>query len=204
MNGMKVLRYVLWGLCGAVGIGLGVLAFRAFEQGTAPGQQISQAGKFGVPFSLVRHNGEPVDETLFEGKPSLVYFGFTFCPDVCPTTLTDMTVWADALGDDADRVNLVFVTVDPERDTAGVMSNYITSFSDRIIGVTGEPEAVKDMLRGYKVYFSKVPLEGGDYTMDHTAGVYILDRQGDFAGTIAYGASEADALAKIRKTLDRS
>ena len=203
MNVLKLVRYIAWGVCGAVGIGIGVVTFQAIEQGTDVGQKLSEGGRFGVPFQLVRHDGQPVDQSLFSGKPSLVYFGFTFCPDVCPTTMNDMTGWAEALGPEADELNFVFVTVDPERDTPEAMENYITSFSDRIIGISGEPDDVRKMLKGYKVYFSRVPLDDGDYTMDHSAAVYILDSQGDFAGSIPYGATQEDALVKIRKALGK-
>lgn len=204
MNAMKIIRYVAWALCGAAGILLGVVAFQAIEQSTDTGRKIGEAGRFGAPFTLVRQDGAAVTDALFRERPSLVYFGFTFCPDVCPTTLNDMVVWADELGPDADRVNFVFVTVDPERDTPDAMKNYIDAFSNRIVGITGEAEAVRAMVRSYKVYFSRVPLDGGGYTMDHTAAVYMLDSGGDFAGTIAYGAAPEEALEKIRKLLGKS
>ena len=124
-------------------------------------------------------------EALFRDKPSAMFFGFTHCPDVCPTTLMEMGGWIEALGADADKLRFVFVTVDPERDTPEVMNDYVTAFSDRIVGVTGEPEEVHAMVKDYKIFSRKVPLEGGDYTMDHTASMILLDANGSFVGTIA-------------------
>jgi protein SCO1/2 len=201
MNAMKIVRYTAWALCGAVGILLGVIAFQAIEQNTEAGRKIGEAGRFGAPFTLTDHNGNTVTDALFRERPTLVFFGFTFCPDVCPTTLNEIAIWTDELGDDADKANYVFVTIDPERDTPDVLKNYVTAFTDRVIGITGEPDAVRAMARSYKVYFSKVPLDGGGYTMDHTAAIYMLDGSGDFAGTIAYGIEPDEALEKIRKLI---
>ena len=131
--------------------------------------------------------------------PSAVFFGFTHCPDVCPTTLMETAGWIEALGADAAKMRFVFVTVDPERDTPEVMNDYIAAFSDKIIGVTGDPEKVHAMVKDYKIVSRKVPLEGGDYTMDHTASVLLLDANGSFVGTIARDEAPDAAIGKLRR-----
>src|SRR5690606_7695814 len=127
------------------------------------------------------------------GAPSAVFFGFTHCPEVCPTTLYELSVWLEELGDEAAAVQAYFVTVDPERDTPEVMKDYVSSFSDRITGITGEPEAVAQMLKDFGIYSRRIETSDGDYTMDHTASVILLDRHGAFFGTIAYGEAAENA-----------
>jgi protein SCO1/2 len=126
-------------------------------------------------------------------------FGFTHCPDVCPTGLMEMSRWAEELGDKADELRFIFVTVDPERDTQQVMNDYVTAFSERIIGVTGDAEDVHAMVKDYKIYSRKVAIEGGDYTMDHTASMILQDAQGNFAGTIDRSEAPEAALAKLNR-----
>ena len=146
--------------------------------GRAPvGQAIAAVGG---PFRLEDQNGKAVTEADMKGKPFLVFFGFTHCPDVCPTTLFDMSQMLHALGPDAGRVGVLFVTVDPERDTPAVLKDYLSSFDPHLRGLTGDPAAVDAALKAYRVYAKKVPLKDGDYTMDHTAVVYLMDKNGRF------------------------
>lgn len=194
---MKTLRFALWGLVILAGFGLGTLSLDLFgTQKTVTGQ-----AAIGGEFTLVNHKGERVDQTIFEGKPSVVYFGFTQCPDICPTTLLDMAGWSDALGADGDKFNYIFFTVDPERDTPEVVADYMSAFHPSFVGLTGTPEEVKTALKAYRVYARKVPLEDDDYTMDHTAAVYLLDDEGKFFGTVAYGERQENALAKLKRLL---
>jgi protein SCO1/2 len=199
---MRAFRLTLWILVAVALFGLGALAVLTLRQpasveagngGMAPGAPL------GGPFALVDQNGEPVTEALFRDKPSAVFFGFTHCPDVCPTTLMEAAGWIDALGAGADEMRFVFVTVDPARDTPQVMKDYISAFSDKIVGVTGEPQKVEAMVADYKIYSRKVPLEGGEYTMDHTASVLLLDEDGAFVGTIAPDESSETAVAKLQR-----
>lgn len=158
------------------------------------------AGKpFGVPFELVATDGQPITEKAFQGHPSAVFFGFTHCPEVCPTTLFELDGWLKQLGPEGDKIRAFLVTVDPERDTVDVMRSYVTNVSQRITGITGTPEQMNAMLKGYSVFHRKVPLEGADYTMDHTASIYLLDSTGDFFGTIAYGENPETAVAKLKR-----
>jgi len=154
---------------------------------------------FGAPFALVDDTGKPITEAAFRGQPSAVFFGFTHCPEVCPTTLVEMDSWLTQLGDEGKDIRAYFVTIDPERDTVETMHNYVTNVSTRITGITGESAKVEQMARDFKIYFKKVPTEAGDYTMDHTASVLLLDRTGDFFGTIAYGEVSNTAIAKLKR-----
>lgn len=142
-----------------------------------------------------------VTEKDLLGKPSVIFFGFTYCPDVCPTTLFELTALAEQLGPDADRINLVFISVDAERDGPTEMKQYLEAFDDRIIGLTGTDEQIDAAAKAYKIYYSKVPLERGDYTMDHTASVILMDADGRFFGTIDYEEDSAMQLAKLKRLI---
>lgn len=132
-------------------------------------------------------------------QPTALFFGFTHCPEVCPTTLFELAGWLNALGDEGKDIRAYFVSVDPERDTPQILNTYISNFSDRIIGITGEPAKVFDMAKSFGIYWKKVPTEDGDYTLDHTASILLLNSQGDFFGTIAYGESPDTAKAKLKR-----
>jgi len=162
-------------------------------------QTATQASSVGGPFSLVDQDGRAVTEADMKGKPHLVFFGFTHCPDVCPTSLYEMTQALDALGADAEKTEAFFVTVDPARDTPEAMKAYLKSFSPRIRGLTGTQEQVDGMVKAYKVYARKQPLEGGDYTMDHTAVVYLMDRNGNFVAPLNLKRSPEEVAAEIRR-----
>jgi len=159
--------------------------------------------EIGGPFQLIDSQQRPVTERSLLGKPSLLFFGFTYCPEVCPTTLAHMTRWLKALGPDAARLNAVFVSVDPERDTPERLELYLSSFDPRIQGYTGSPEAVAGVLKAYHVYAAKAPLPDGGYTMDHSTAIYLLDARGRLAVPIPYGAQEDFALTEIRRVLKR-
>ena len=159
------------------------------------------AVELGAPFELTTHRGDAITEAAFEGRPSLLFFGFTHCPDVCPTTVYDIETWLEDLGVPEDGVGAYFVTVDPERDTAAFLADYLEPQSDRIVGITGEPQAVWDMARSWKVYWQKRPLGGGDYTLDHYASVFVLDETGAVVDLIAYGEDPETAKAKIARVL---
>lgn len=165
----------------------------------SPTSAAAPGAPLGGPFSLVDHNGAPVTEAIFRDKPSITLFGFTHCPDICPTGLMDMTRWAEELGDDADKLRFIFVTVDPERDTPEIMSDYVSVFSEHIIGITGDPEDVMAMTRDYKIFSRKVPLEDDDYTMDHTASKILHDAEGNFVGTIDAAEPHETGLGKLRR-----
>jgi cytochrome oxidase Cu insertion factor (SCO1/SenC/PrrC family) len=150
----------------------------------------------GGPFTLVDQNGRTVTNETLKGKPTLIYFGYTFCPDVCPTSLLLMETAVEKLGPDAaKKVNLVFITIDPERDTQKLIKDYVGNFSPTFIGLTGTPEQVTAAARAYRVYYQKVPgKDGAPYLMDHSSIVYLLDRNGRFVTHFTHEA-KAEAIA---------
>ena len=197
---MSKLRLFLWILVALALFGLGALAISGYSlrSGQVAGGP-SPGAPLGGSFQLIDQRGEPVTEAIFRGKPSVTLFGFTHCPDVCPTGLMRMASWAEELGPDADKLRFVFVTVDPERDTQQAIGDYVSAFSDRIVAITGDPAAVHAMTKDYKIYSRKVPLEGGNYTMDHTASMILQDADGNFAGTIDNQEAADVGLAKLRR-----
>ncbi|MEO8685728.1 MAG: SCO family protein [Devosia sp.] len=158
----------------------------------------------GGTYSLIDQNGKKVDQTMFLGHPSALFFGYTHCPDVCPTTMAEMATWFEQLGDEGKDLRAYFVTVDPQRDTPAIMGDYVAWVSDRITGVTGDPAEIDKIVRAWGIYVQKVPLGGDDYSMDHTASVFLLNAKGEFEGTIAYREDAATALGKLRNLLAKS
>ena len=155
----------------------------------------------GGPFHLEDQSGKPVSDADMKGRPFLVFFGFTHCPDVCPTTLFDISEVLKALGKDADRTGALFITVDPERDTPAVLKDYLANFDPHLRGLTGDPAAVEAATRAYRVYTKKVPLPGGDYTMDHTAVVYLMDKDGRFVAPFNLKRTPDAAAKELRRYL---
>jgi len=165
---------------------------------TPVAQQIAAVGG---PFKLIDQNGKAVSDQDLKGHPFLVFFGFTHCPDVCPTTLFDVSEMLRALGPDADRTRALFITVDPERDTPAVMKDYLSSFDPHLAGLTGDPAAIATVAKAYRVYYKKVPLDGGEYTMDHTAIVYLMDKEGRFVSPFSLKRGTEAAAADLRRYL---
>lgn len=153
----------------------------------------------GGQYVLADQRGNPVDQSIFTGHPSLLFFGYTHCPDVCPTTMAEMANWFETLGPDAGDLRAFFVTVDPERDTPEVLGDYVSWVSDRITGLTGDRAQIDKVIAAWHVVAQKVPSSDGSYTMNHTASIFLLDAKGQFVGTIAYQEDSTTALAKIRR-----
>lgn len=153
---------------------------------------------FGGPFNLVTMDGKPFTEKDLRATPSAIFFGFTHCPDVCPTTLYELDGYLKQLGPEAADIKAYFISVDPERDTQEIMKTYVSNVSDRIIGITGTPENVADVVKSFHIYAKKIPTEDGEYTVDHTASVFLLDEGGRFRGTIAYQENPDTALEKLK------
>ena len=171
---------------------------------TLRAQVQSGATKIGGPFTLVDDTGAQVSEADLKGKPTVMYFGYTFCPEVCPTTLTDLVQWMQMIGRDADRLNYVFVTVDPERDTPKVMHDYVSAFDPRIRGLTGTSEQIAKVTKEYGVYYKRIPTSDGGYVMDHSAVLYMMDPNVRFVGVIPYQEDTAKAVAKLKKLAAQS
>lgn len=169
------------------------------ERSPAPTRAVSGAGPEIADFSLVDQTGAAISKKDVLGRPSVVFFGFTFCPDVCPTTLASMTSYLKQLGPDGDRIGAFFISVDPERDTPEVLASYLASFDPRIRGVTGQPEEIAKLTKSLGIYHKKVDTGGGSYTVDHSALIVQLDSQGRFFGTIAYEESPQVAMDKLRR-----
>jgi protein SCO1/2 len=170
-----------------------------FVTGHAPSPVGSAAAAVGGPFHLEDQSGKPVTDQDMKGRPFLVFFGYTHCPDICPTTLFDMSqVWRK-LGPDADRAGALFITVDPERDTPAVMKDYLSSFDPHLRGLTGDQASIAAAVKAYRVYAKKVPLPDGDYTMDHTAVVYLMDKNGEFVAPFDLKRTPDAAAADLRR-----
>ena len=162
---------------------------------------IAMTSAVGGPFQLVDQNAKPITEQDLKGHPFLVFFGFTHCPDVCPTTLFEVSEIFRALGPEAKDIRALFITVDPERDTPAVLKDYLSSFDPRIIGVTGDGTAVAAAEKAYRVYAKKVPIDGGGYTMDHTAIVYLMSKDGRFVAPFNMKRRPEDAAAELKRYL---
>jgi len=205
MRRRALLRYCILGL-GAVAATL----FAGWWQVDGPGAP-DTAITDGRPlpltamdFALTDHEGQPVGPKTLIGRPSLVFFGFTWCPQVCPTTLADISHWLDGLGAESDALQTVLITVDPERDTVAAMAEYVGFFHPQIRGWTGSPDEIARAAEGFRVRYEKVPLDGGDYTMNHTAGVFLFDAEGALVSIIDYHEPREFALPKIRRAMERS
>lgn len=159
----------------------------------------------GGPFELVDHTGRPRGDRDFRGHLMLVYFGFTYCPDVCPTDLMAIGQALELLGPDGDDVQPVFITLDPARDTVAHLAEYVPLFHPRLLGLTGSDEAIRNVADAYKVYYAKVALgkEADDYTVDHTAYIYLMDRDGKYLGFFPPGTSAERMVEIIRPRLAR-
>ena len=155
----------------------------------------------GGPFHLVDQNGRAVTDADFKGRTLIVFFGFTHCPDICPTTLFEISEVLKRLGPDADQTAALFVSVDPERDTPEKLKDYLSSFHPRIFGLSGTPAEIEAVKRAYRVYAKKVPLAGGDYTMDHTAVIYLMDKQGRFVAPFNLKRTAEEAAADLKRRL---
>ena len=165
----------------------------------ATGQFGDSGGAIGGPFKLIGDNGQPISNRMFQGKPYLVFFGYTHCPDICPTTLFDLSQVMQALGKDADHAAALFITVDPERDTPAVMKDYLSNFDPHLRGATGDLQTIEKVEREFHVYAKKVPTTDGDYSMDHSAEIYLMDKRGRFVAPFDLKRKPTESAAALRK-----
>ncbi|MBB3773344.1 protein SCO1/2 [Angulomicrobium tetraedrale] len=201
---MRRLRWILWGLVLVAGAAFALLLA---ERGrpvppAAAIQPLVDVAELGGPFALTDQDGRAVSERDLAGRPYALFFGFTHCPDVCPTTLYGLTQLMAALGPDAERLRVLFVTVDPARDTVGQLKLYLSSFDPRITALTGTPDAVAGMLGNFRAYARKVPT-GDSYTMDHTALVYLMGADGRFVSTLDMHEPQDIQLGKLKRLVAR-
>ena len=157
------------------------------------------ASAIGGPFRLVDQNGKTVTDADLKGKWSLVYFGYTHCPDACPTALNDISIALSELGPKRDAVRPVFITVDPERDTPESLKAYVTSFDAPILALTGTADQVAKAAKGYRVYYAKHPEAGGDYSMDHSSVIYVMDPEGRFTASFAPDSTPEQMAERLKK-----
>lgn len=199
MTILRTVRYALWA-CVAAAVAFSAAVWSGWIQLPRPSldRNVSTVS-FGGPFALISHKGETFTEANLKGKPYALFFGFTHCPDICPTTLWELSELMKQLGSDADKLLVVFVTVDPERDTLNVIAEYLTSFDPRIVGLTGEPQQIDAMTKLYRAYYKKVSTNDGEYTMDHTAVVYMMDGEGRFSSTLDRHESSEIQMQKLRR-----
>ena len=194
--------------CAAIAVALVVVTLIVVSRpagGLQPGEVVSTGqAQVGGPFQLVDQEGRPVDESLLEGKWSLVFFGFTYCPDYCPTTLAALDATKQRLGDKAKDLQIVFISVDPERDTPQALKDYLSSdgFPEGVIGLTGTPEQVRAAADAYRAYYQKVG-EGEGYTMNHSLTVYLMGPDGQFRTAVAEELGPERSAAIIERAMAR-
>ncbi|WP_375639232.1 SCO family protein [Bartonella sp. MF74HXZ] len=157
----------------------------------------------GDNFTLTDSNGKNITEADIRSKPSIVFFGFTMCPEICPTTLMNLDRWLTALGPNANKLGIWFVTVDPERDTPEVLHEYLSNFNNKIIGISGDPDKVHKMVNSFNIVAEKVPGTDGNYTYNHTAAIFLLKKGGKLAGIIRYDTKESDSELKDEIAIER-
>jgi protein SCO1/2 len=193
-------RWIIWLvlLLAAGGLGLALVS----RGGSGSGDPASSyANAFGGPFTLTAPDGSTITEKTLAGKPYAIFFGFTRCPDVCPTSLARMARLRKQLGPDGMKFAIVFVSVDPGHDKPADLGNYVALFGTPILGLTGTDAQLAQIKKAYGVYSAKVPQPGGDYTIDHTAAIYLMTATGEFSGTIDTQESDATALEKLKRLI---
>jgi protein SCO1/2 len=201
MNATRVI-YMLAALLVALTGVASYMAVSMYMDRGGSGSIISDAGiTIGGPFELVDQDGQSVTQDNFAGKPYLLFFGFTHCPDICPTKLAEISIILDELGDRADDLNVLFISVDPERDTPEVLKEYISSFHPQITGLSGSISAIAETAKSHRAYYRKVPLDDGDYTVDHSTVVYLFDGQGQFVSPLNVENDPVVAADRIRQVL---
>ena len=199
-NAMRNFRVLLWGAVLATGIWASW--FFLLGPGAGPGRPPEAGIALGRgDYQLTTTTGEAFTQNSLVGQPSLVFFGFTHCPDVCPTTLGELSVLLDDLGPQGDDLQVLLISGDPERDTPERLNEYLQSFDPRIVGLTGSEEEIEEAFSAFKAYRAIVPLENGDYTVDHSAGAYLFDREGGFFGILDSHEAKEIQRQKIERLL---
>ena len=201
MNRRKTLNYAFAGIA-AIALTLVVGWWQVDGPGASEQTELRPVSLSEMEFRLSDHVGDEVGPETLIGRPAMVFFGFTYFPDVCPTTLSDISGWLDDLGEESEGMNVVFITVDPERDTVEAMAEYVGYFHPSIRGWTGPEEEIARAVQGFRARYERVPTDGGDYTMNHTASVFLFDAAGQFTTMIDYHEPREFAVPKIRRALN--
>ena len=177
----------------------GALVGWAVREGPKGAAGTVLASAIGGPFQLVDQNGKPFGDADLKGKWHLVFFGYTHCPDTCPTTLNELSLALDRLGKERDAVGIVFITVDPERDTPPVLKSYLAAFGPQFVGLTGSTSDIADVAHAYRIYFKKVPVQGGGYSLDHSSAILLLDPNGHFVKAYDEQSGAAAIASDLKK-----
>jgi protein SCO1 len=188
-------------LAGLVILGAGVFFALTMREGPRGVGGTALGSAIGGAFRLTDQNGKTVTDADLKGKWSLVYFGYTHCPDACPTALNDRAIALGELGEKREGVRAVFITVDPERDTPEALKAYVASFDAPILALTGTQEEVAQAAKAYRVYYAKHPEPGGDYSMDHSSVIYVMDPQGRFTASFTHESSPEQIAERLKKLL---
>ena len=186
---------------GVLVIAAGVLLALALRETPRGAAGTALASAIGGQFQLIDQNGKPFSDANLKGKWHLIFFGYTHCPDACPTALNEMSLALDRLGTKRDEVGVVFITVDPERDTPDVLKSYVQSFDAPIVALTGSPEAVAQAAKAYRVFYAKHPRADGDYDMDHSAVIYVMNPEGRFTVTFTPDSSADAIVQRLQKLI---
>jgi protein SCO1/2 len=199
---LKTRQGVLLAVLLLAAIAAGIVLWRAADQLPGLGRTITSGRiAIGGPYALTDQDGKPRASSDFAGKYQLIYFGYTFCPDVCPTTLALMGAALDRLGPTQDRIVPVFITIDPERDTPEVLKKYVAAFGPRFVGLTGTPDEIAKVEKEYRVYAKKGPVENGTYAMDHSSVIYLMGPDGKLASFYDEATTPEDLAQKIKAKL---
>lgn len=193
---LRIVRWTAWTLVAVLAV---VLAIAWYGRGAQ--QTVAEAKPYATPFQLTDQNGRAVTEQDLLGKPSAWFFGFTHCPDVCPTALAEMAHVQSELGPDSDKLNVVFVSVDPARDTPAILKEYVAYFDTRILALTGTDQQLRDLTKARYVFYKKAG-DGASYEMEHTAGVQLATADGRFFGTLDSHEPADVRLQKVRRLID--
>ena len=195
---LRNIRLAMWALLGIVAALIVVILWRQAEREQPAFSETSMA-TIGGPFTLTASTGKPFSSAELNGKPAAVFFGFTHCPDVCPTTLARLTKLRRQLGKGDDALSIVFISVDPERDTPAEVDNYMKLYDSPVIGLTGTPAEIEQVKKQFGIYSRKAPQPGGGYSVDHTATVILLDKNGQFSATLSPEEGDQVALDKLKR-----
>ena len=186
---------------GALVIAAGVLLALALRETPRGAAGTALASAIGGPFQLIDQNGKPFSDADLKGKWHLIFFGYTHCPDACPTALNEMSLALDRLGMKRDEVGVVFITVDPVRDTPEALKSYVQSFDAPIVALTGSPEAIAQAAKAYRVFYARHPRSDGDYDMDHSAVIYVMNPEGRFTATFTPDSSADAIVQRLQKLI---
>lgn len=201
---MRKIRLAAWTVIAVLAVIYGFHLLGEAQKAQQATRGLPGAARIGAPFELTRTDGTRFSSAALAGRPYAMFFGFTHCPDICPTTLLEMTHHLHALGPRAENLKVVFVSIDPERDTPEHLKLYLSAFDERIIGLTGTVDEVAKMAKSYRAFYEKVPSkDGSDYTMNHTASVYLMDKSGDLVSTLSFQEPAEARQKKLDNLLSR-